>query len=127
MTQERMAPGAPYTYEHYKAAGWTDEQLIAHGHMLPETSYAAVDSDGRLRLLLDRIERLRLLLDCIERLREKKKSIADDERDVFSEAKAVGYDTEIMREILKLRAMRPDDRREMEMLLDTYKSALGLD
>jgi len=116
MQQERMAPSAPFTYDQYKAAGWTDEQLIAQGYLLPETSYAAVDSDDRLRLLLERIERLR----------EEKKSIADDERDVFAEAKAVGYDAKIMREILKLRAMKPDDRREMEMVLETYKCALGL-
>lgn len=118
MTQERMAPGAPFSYDQYRAAGWTDEQLIAHGHMLPApvTSYAAVETDDRLRLLLERVERLR----------EEKKGIADDERDVFAEAKAVGYDAKIMREILKLRAMKPDDRREMEQMIDTYKAALGL-
>ena len=71
-------------------------------------------------------DRLRLLLERIERLREEKKGIADDERDVFAEAKAVGYDTKIMREVLKLRAMDPTDRSEMEMVLDTYKAALGL-
>jgi uncharacterized protein (UPF0335 family) len=47
-------------------------------------------------------------------------------RDVFSEAKSQGYDTKIMRQILKLRKMSQDDRQEMEALLDTYKSALGL-
>lgn len=116
MTQERMAPGAPFTYEQYKAAGWTDEQLIAQGHLLPETSYAAVDSDDRLRLLIERRERLE----------EEKKGISDDIRDVMAEAKAVGYDTKVIGQIIKLRKMKPDDRREMEMLLDTYKSALGL-
>jgi uncharacterized protein (UPF0335 family) len=45
---------------------------------------------------------------------------------VFSEAKSQGYDTKIMRQILKLRKMSQDDRQEMEALLDTYKSALGL-
>jgi uncharacterized protein (UPF0335 family) len=71
-------------------------------------------------------DKLRLLLERIERLREEKKGIADDERDVFNEAKAHGYDPKIMREILKLRAMKPDDRREMEAVLDLYKSALGI-
>jgi uncharacterized protein (UPF0335 family) len=47
-------------------------------------------------------------------------------RDVFSEAKSQGYDTKIMRQILKLRKMSQDDRQEMEALLDVYKSALGL-
>jgi uncharacterized protein (UPF0335 family) len=48
-------------------------------------------------------------------------------RDVFSEAKSQGYDTKIMRQILKLRKMSQDDRQEMEALLDVYKSALGLE
>lgn len=71
-------------------------------------------------------DRLRLLIERIERLEEEKKGIADDIRDVYSEAKAVGYDAKIMRQIVRLRKMRPDDRAEMEAVLDTYKSALGL-
>ena len=71
-------------------------------------------------------DRLRLLIERVERLEEEKKGIADDIRDVYAEAKAVGYDTKIMRQIVRLRKMAPDDRREMEMVLDTYKAALGL-
>lgn len=71
-------------------------------------------------------DRLRLLIERIERLEEKKKGIADDIRDVYSEAKAVGYDAKIMRQIIRLRKMKPDDRREMELILDTYKAALGM-
>ena len=71
-------------------------------------------------------DRLRLLVERIERLEEEKKGIADDVRDVYAEAKAVGYDARIMRQIVKLRKMKPDDRAEMEALLDTYKAALGL-
>ncbi|AKM08035.1 DUF2312 domain-containing protein [Pelagerythrobacter marensis] len=71
-------------------------------------------------------DRLRLLIERIERLEEEKKGIADDIRDVYAEAKAVGYDTKIMRQIVRLRKMTPDDRAEMEMVLDTYKAALGL-
>ena len=71
-------------------------------------------------------DRLRLLIERIERLEEEKKGIADDIRDVYSEAKAVGYDTKIMRQIVRLRKMDNNDRREMEMVLETYKAALGL-
>jgi uncharacterized protein (UPF0335 family) len=71
-------------------------------------------------------EQLRLFMERIERLEEEKKGISDDIRDVFSEAKSQGYDTKIMRQILKLRKMEPHDRAEMEALLDVYKSALGL-
>jgi uncharacterized protein (UPF0335 family) len=71
-------------------------------------------------------DQLRLFMERIERLDEEKKGISDDIRDVFSEAKSQGYDTKIMRQILKLRKMTNDDRAEMEALLDVYKSALGL-
>ncbi|BBC72892.1 conserved hypothetical protein [Altererythrobacter sp. B11] len=71
-------------------------------------------------------DRLRLLIERIERLEAEKKGISDDVRDVYAEGKAVGYDTRMMREIVRLRKMKPDDRREMEMVLDTYKAALGL-
>ena len=72
-------------------------------------------------------DRLRLLIERVERLEEEKKGIGDDVRDVYLEAKATGYDPKIMRQIVRLRKMNPDDRREMEAILDLYKSALGLD
>jgi len=71
-------------------------------------------------------DRLRLLIERIERLEEEKKGISDDIRDVYTEGKAVGYDVKIMRQVVRLRKMRPDDRREFETILDTYKAALGL-
>lgn len=70
--------------------------------------------------------RLLGLIERIERLEEEKKGIADDIRDVYGESKAVGYDVKIMRQIVRLRKMRPDDRREMEAILDTYKTALNM-
>lgn len=72
-------------------------------------------------------DRLRLLIERIERLEEEKKGVSDDIRDVYAEGKAVGYDAKIMRQIVRLRKMKPDDRREEEMILETYKAALGLD
>lgn len=72
-------------------------------------------------------DRLRLLIERIERLEEEKKGISDDISEVYAEAKAVGYDTKVMKVIVKLRKMRPDDRREMDMIVDTYKNALGID
>lgn len=72
-------------------------------------------------------DRLRLLIERIERLEEEKKGIGDDIKDVYAEAKAVGYDPKIMRQIVRLRKLNPDDRREMEMVLETYKCAVGLE
>lgn len=72
-------------------------------------------------------DRLRLLIERIERLDEEKKGISDDIKDVFAEAKGVGYDVKVMREVIKLRKLAPDDRREREAILDLYKAALGID
>lgn len=71
-------------------------------------------------------DQLRLLIERIEQLESEKKEVADDIRDTYAEAKAVGFDTKIMRQIIKLRKMEPHDRQEMEAILDTYKAALGL-
>lgn len=71
--------------------------------------------------------RLRLLIERVESLEEEKKAIADDIKDVYGEAKAVGFDAKIMREIVRLRKMKPDDLRERNMLLQTYASELGMD
>jgi len=72
-------------------------------------------------------ERLRLLIERVERLEEEKKGIQDDIKDVYAEAKATGYDAKIMKQIVRLRKMKPDDRREMEAILQTYMNALGID
>ncbi|MCP5385972.1 MAG: DUF2312 domain-containing protein [Novosphingobium sp.] len=71
-------------------------------------------------------DRLRFLIERIERLEEEKKGIAEDIRDVYAEAKAVGYDTKAIRQVVKLRRMKPDDRAEMQAVLDAYCQALGL-
>lgn len=72
-------------------------------------------------------DRLRLLIERVERLEEEKRGISQDISDVYAEAKAVGYDVKVMKVIVKLRRMQPDDRREMDMIVDTYKNALGID
>jgi len=72
-------------------------------------------------------EQLRLFIERVERLEEEKKGISDDIRDVYNEAKSQGYDPKIMRQIVRLRKMPVHDRKEMEAILDVYKSALGLE
>lgn len=72
-------------------------------------------------------DQLRLFIERIERLEEEKKGISDDIRDVYSEAKATGYDAKAMRAVIRLRAMEKHDRQEAEALLQIYKDALGLD
>ena len=71
-------------------------------------------------------EQLRLFIERIERLEEEKKGISDDIKDVYSESKSQGYQTKIMREIVKLRRKEKNDRDEWDALMDTYRVALGL-
>jgi uncharacterized protein (UPF0335 family) len=72
-------------------------------------------------------DRLRLLIERIERLEEEKKGISDDIKDVYNEGKATGYDPKAMKTVVRIRKMKPDDRKEMEAILDVYKAALGID
>lgn len=72
-------------------------------------------------------DQLRLLIERIERLEEEKKGVSDDIKDVYAEAKTTGFDTKIMKQIVKLRKKTRDARMEEEALLETYKAALGLD
>jgi uncharacterized protein (UPF0335 family) len=71
-------------------------------------------------------EELRLLIERVERLEEERKAIAEDVRDVYSEAKARGYCAKTMRRIVRLRKMEDHDRQEAAALLDTYAAAMGL-
>lgn len=72
-------------------------------------------------------DQLRLFLERIERLEEEKKGIADDIRDVYSEAKGQGYDTKTMRTLVRLRRLDKPTRQEQDALLEVYRSALGID
>lgn len=72
-------------------------------------------------------ERLRQYIERIERLEEEKAGLAEDIRDVYSEAKSAGFESKIMRQIIKLRKMDNQKRQEQEELLELYKSAIGLE
>lgn len=69
---------------------------------------------------------LRLFIEKAERLEEEKNELMENIREVFAEAKSVGFDVKIMKQILKLRKMKNEDRAEQEELLDLYKAALGM-
>ena len=72
-------------------------------------------------------DQLRLFVERVENLEEEKKGIADDIRDVYSEAKSQGFDTKTMRAIVRLRKMEKTARQEQDALLETYRAALGID
>ena len=70
--------------------------------------------------------KLRSLIERIERLEEEKAALAADIREVYSEAKGDGFDTKIMRQVVRIRRLDRADRQEMEALLETYLAALGM-
>lgn len=71
-------------------------------------------------------KRLVSFLERIERLESEKTDLGDDIKDVYAEAKGVGFDIKIVRRIIKLRKMEPEKRREEDELLELYKSAIGM-
>lgn len=71
-------------------------------------------------------ERLCSLISRIEHLEEEKKGIQGDIKDIYAEAKSAGFDTKIMKTIVKLRKMNAADRDQEEAVLDLYKKAVGL-
>lgn len=70
-------------------------------------------------------DKLREYVDRVERLNEAKASIGDDIAIVMLEAKGQGFDTKIMRQVIRLRQMPAAEREEREALLDLYLSATG--
>ncbi|NKB19336.1 MAG: DUF2312 domain-containing protein [Alphaproteobacteria bacterium] len=71
-------------------------------------------------------EHLRAFIERIERLEEEKATLMEDIREVYAEAKGTGFDPKIMRQVVRIRKMEPDQRQEQEYVLDTYLSALGM-
>jgi len=72
-------------------------------------------------------DRLRQFIERIERLEEEKAALAADVREIYAEAKSVGFDPKVMRQIVKLRKMDTADQQELEALIDVYKHALGME
>ena len=71
-------------------------------------------------------DHLKAFVERIERLEEEKKTIADDIRDVYAEAKGTGFDVKALRAIVRLRKQDVDERKEQEAILETYMHALGM-
>ena len=71
-------------------------------------------------------EHLKSFIERIERLEEEKAALAADIREVYAEAKGQGFDTKIMRQVIRLRKLDRADRQEQEAMLDLYLGALGM-
>ena len=82
--------------------------------------------DKEINITQSKDDRLKSLIERVERLEEEKNNLLADIKEVFSEAKGLGYDPKIMRKVLLIRKMDIDERLEQEALLETYRSALGI-
>lgn len=71
-------------------------------------------------------DRLKSFVERIERLEEEKRGLQEDIKEVYAEAKGTGFDTKIIRQIIRLRKMDKADRQEQEAILELYKEALGM-
>ena len=87
------------------------------------TSATAVQDEPATKFAKDQ---LKAIIERIERLEEEKKTISDDIRDVYAEAKGNGYDTKALRTIVRMRKQDANERAEQETILETYMQALGM-
>jgi uncharacterized protein (UPF0335 family) len=71
-------------------------------------------------------DQLRSIIERIERLEEERTALTADIREVYAEAKGNGFDTKILRQVVRLRKLDRADRQEQEAILDLYMSALGM-
>jgi uncharacterized protein (UPF0335 family) len=84
---------------------------------------AAVNEEPTTKFAKDQ---LKAIIERIERLEEEKKTISDDIKDVYGEAKGNGYDVKVLRTIIRMRKQDADERAEHETILETYMQALGM-
>jgi len=87
------------------------------------TAAAAKETEPARRFAKDQ---LKAFVERVERLEEEKKTIADDIRDVYAEAKGNGFDVKTLRVVVRLRKQDINERKEQEAILETYLHALGM-
>jgi uncharacterized protein (UPF0335 family) len=71
-------------------------------------------------------DQLRAFVERIERMEEEKKAIADDIKEIYAEAKGNGFDTKVLRQVIRIRKQDRNERLEQEAILELYMSALGM-
>jgi uncharacterized protein (UPF0335 family) len=71
-------------------------------------------------------DQLRAFVERIERMEEEKKAIADDIKEIYAEAKGNGFDTKVLRQVIRIRKQDRNERLEQEAILELYMAALGM-
>lgn len=69
---------------------------------------------------------LRSIIERIERLAEEKAEVSEQIKEVYAEAKGNGFSAPILRELVRIRKIKPEDRSEAEAMLELYMNALGM-
>ena len=110
VTSVRRSPSKPPTISSFRSTRWPP--LPPPSQEEPATKFAK--------------DQLKAIIERIERLEEEKKTISDDIRDVYAEAKGNGYDVKALRTIIRLRKQDANERAEQETILETYMQALGM-
>lgn len=104
----------------------SDEAAAEHARLakaVADKLAPAVQDETSTRFAKDQ---LKAIIERIERLEEEKKTISDDIRDVYAEAKGNGSDVKALRTIVRMRKQDPNERAEEETILETYMQALGM-
>jgi uncharacterized protein (UPF0335 family) len=112
----RAAPCGLNRVQAKHLAGAASNQIKTKGKHMQKVTTGGVEAP-----------KLRSYIERVERLEEDKSGIASDIKDVMAEAKSNGFDVKAMRQILKLRKMKANERTEAEYMLDLYKRALGME
>lgn len=89
------------------------------GHNVPDDGAAAQQLTQAAR------DKLKQVIAKVEKLEEEKKEVSEQIRDVYSEAKSMGYDTKALRKVVALRKIDRQEREEQQAILDTYMHAIG--
>ena len=92
---------------------------------MDDAGFGQVDTTAPQALTASAREKLKQVISRIEKLEQEKAGIAADIKDVYAEAKAVGYDTKAIRQVVRLRRIERQEREEMEQILDLYMHAIG--
>jgi uncharacterized protein (UPF0335 family) len=121
-----LTQGAPLLRVIFTNALW--RVVSSHQHQFIQEypmaiAAAAVTEEPATKFAKDQ---LKAIVERIERLEEEKKTISDDIRDVYAEAKGNGYDVKALRTIIRMRKQDANERAEQETILETYLQALGM-
>jgi uncharacterized protein (UPF0335 family) len=71
-------------------------------------------------------DQIRAIIERIERMEEEKRAISDDIKEIYAEAKGNGFDSKVLRQIVRIRKQDASERAEQEALLELYMTALGM-